>query len=458
MKHSCDAIVIGAGQAGPSLAVRLAGAGRKVAFVERHLFGGTCVNTGCTPTKAMVASAYAAHLARRGRDFGVAAGPVSVDMRAVKARKDAIVMKSRTGVEKWLRGTANCTVLTGHAVFEGPNTVRVGDDLLEGKQIFLNVGARALIPPMQGVDSVPFLTNTSLLDLEELPRHLVVVGGGYVGLEFAQMFRRFGSEVTVVEKRPRLAAHEDEDVSAVIADVFASEGIGVRLNANCIHLENQGSEVAVGVACDEGAPHIRGSHVLLAMGRIANTFDLNLAAAGVEMDEAGYIKVDDQLRTTAPGIFALGDCNGHGGFTHTSFNDYEIVADNLLNGASRRVSDRIPAYGLYIDPPLARVGMSEAEVRRTGKPALMRKRPMTRVSRAIEKGETFGFIKVLVDRDTQHILGATVFGTGGDEAIHCILTAMYARQPASLLTHSVHIHPTVAELIPTVFGELKPLE
>ena len=336
--------------------------------------------------------------------------------------------------------------------------MRVGDDLLEGKQIFLNVGARALIPPMQGVDSVPFLTNTSLLDLEELPRHLVVVGGGYVGLEFAQMFRRFGSEVTVVEKRPRLAAHEDEDVSAVIADVFASEGIGVRLNANCIHLENQGSEVAVGVACDEGAPHIRGSHVLLAMGRIANTFDLNLAAAGVEMDEAGYIKVDDQLRTTAPGIFALGDCNGHGGFTHTSFNDYEIVADNLLNGASRRVSDRIPAYGLYIDPPLARVGMSEAEVRRTGKPALMRKRPMTRVSRAIEKGETFGFIKVLVDRDTQHILGATVFGTGGDEAIHCILTAMYARQPASLLTHSVHIHPTVAELIPTVFGELKPLE
>ncbi len=458
MKHSFDAIVIGAGQAGPSLAVRLAGAGRKVAFIERHLFGGTCVNTGCTPTKAMVASAYAAHLARRGRDFGFSAGPVTVDLRAVKARKDAIVMRSRTGVEKWLRGTPNCTVLKGQGAFEGPNTVRVGDDLLEAPQIFLNVGARPLIPQMRGVDSVPFLTSTSILELEELPRHLVVVGGGYVGLEFAQMFRRFGSEVTLVEKRPRLAPHEDEDVSAVINEIFASEGITVRLNANCIHLEKQGGEVAVGAACDEGEPHIRGSHVLLAMGRIPNTSDLNLAAAGVDIDEAGYIKIDDQLRTTAPGIFALGDCNGHGGFTHTAYNDYEIAADNLLDGASRRVSDRIPAYGLYIDPPLARVGMSEAEVRAAGKPALIGKRPMTRVSRAYEKGETFGFIKVLVDRDTSRILGATVFGTGGDEAIHCILTAMYARQPASLLTHSVHIHPTVAELIPTVLGELKPLE
>ena len=458
MKHSYDAIVIGAGQAGPSLAVRLAGAGRKVAFIERHLFGGTCVNTGCTPTKAMVASAHAAHLARRGHDFGVAAGPVTVDLRAVKARKDTIVMNSRTGVEKWLRGTANCTVLTGHAAFEGPNTVRVGADLLEAQQIFLNVGARALIPPMQGVDSVPFLTNSTILELEELPRHLVVVGGGYVGLEFAQIFRRFGSEVTVVEKSPRLLAHEDEDASQVIAEIFASEGIAVRLHAACIHLEKHGDDVAVGLACDEGAPHVHGSHVLLAMGRIPNTSDLNLAAAGVETDQAGFIKVDDQLRTSAPAVFAIGDCNRRGAFTHTSYNDYEIVAGNLLDGESRRVSDRIPASALYIDPPLARVGMSETEVRRSGKPALIGKRPMTRVSRALEKGETFGFMKVLVDRDTRHILGATIFGAGGDEVIHCILTAMYARQPASLLTHSMHIHPTVAELIPTVLGELKPLE
>ena len=311
---------------------------------------------------------------------------------------------------------------------------------------------------MPGVDSVGFLTSTSILDLAELPRHLVVVGGGYVGLEFAQMFRRFGSEVTVIDKNPRLAMHEDEDASAVIRTIFESEGIQVRLNANCIHLETRDGQPSVGLQCDEGAPHIEGSHVLLAIGRTPNTHDLNLASAGVEMDDHGYIKVDDQLRTSAPGIFALGDCNGRGAFTHTSYNDYEIVADNLLKGESRRVTDRIPAHALYIDPPLAGIGMSEAEARRSGKPALMGKRDMTRVSRAIEKGETFGFMKVLVDSETQHILGATLFGTGGDEAIHCILTAMYARQPASLLTHSVHIHPTVAELIPTVFGELKPLE
>jgi pyruvate/2-oxoglutarate dehydrogenase complex dihydrolipoamide dehydrogenase (E3) component len=458
MKSSFDAIVVGAGQAGPSLAVALAGAGWKVAFVERHLFGGTCVNTGCTPTKAMVASAHAAHLARRAQDFGVHAGPVSVDMRAVKARKDAIVMKSRTSVEGWLRRTKNCTVFTGQGVFEGPAAIRVGDDVLEARNIFLNVGARPTVPKMPGVDSVPFLTSTGILDLEELPGHLVVVGGGYVGLEFAQMFRRFGSEVTVIDKNPRLAMHEDEDASQVIREIFDAEGIHVRLSANCIHLDRREDAVSVGLECDEGAPHVEGSHVLLAIGRTPNTHDLNLPAAGVETDAAGYIKVDDQLRTTAPGIFALGDCNGRGAFTHTSYNEYEIVADNLLKEDSRRVSDRIPAHALYIDPPLAGVGMSEAEVRHSGKPVLMGKRAMTRVSRAIEKGETFGFMKVLVDRETQHIVGATVFGTGGDEAIHCILTAMYARQPASLLTHSMHIHPTVAELIPTVFGELKPLE
>jgi pyruvate/2-oxoglutarate dehydrogenase complex dihydrolipoamide dehydrogenase (E3) component len=458
MKHTFDAIVVGAGQAGPSLATRLAGAGWKVAVVERHLFGGTCVNTGCTPTKAMVASAHAAHLARRGTDFGVHAGPVTVDMRAVKARKDSIVLNGRTGVEKGLRTAENCTVFTGTASFASPTTLRVGDDLLEATKIFLNVGARPLLPKMTGVDSVPFLTSTTILDLEELPLHLIVVGAGYVGLEFAQMFRRFGSQVTIIDKSSRLAPHEDEDASRVIREIFDSEGIDVRTNANCIHLEKRDSEIAVGLECNEGAPHIPGSHVLLAVGRVPNTSDLNLAAAGIQPDPNGFIPVDDQLRTTVPGIFALGDCNGRGAFTHTSYNDYEIAAEDLLDGASRHISDRIPAHALFIDPPLARVGMSEAEVRATGKPALIGMRPMTRVSRAIEKGETFGFIKVLVDAQTQHILGATVFGTGGDEAVHCILTAMYARQPASLLTHSVHIHPTVAELIPTTFEDLKPLE
>jgi len=458
MNHSFDAIVVGAGQAGPSLATRLAGAGWKVAMVERHLFGGTCVNNGCTPTKAMVASAHAAHLARRGADFGVTAGPVSVDLHAVKARKDKIVANSHNSVEKWVRTTKNCTVFTGTAAFESPTAMRVGDDRLEAPKIFLNVGARPTTPKMPGVDSVPFVTSTTILDLEELPEHLIVIGAGYVGLEFAQMFHRFGSQVTVVDKSDRLAPHEDEDASKVIREVFDSEGIAVRINANCIHLERGGSNVAVGLECSEGAPRIAGTHILLAVGRTPNTGDLNLPAAGIAPDSHGFIPVDDQLQTRVPGIFAIGDCNGRGAFTHTSYNDYEIVADNLLDRASRRVSDRIPAHALYIDPPLARIGMSETEVRTAGKPALVGFRAMTRVSRAIEKGETFGYIKVLVDKESQQILGATVFGTGGDEAIHCILTAMYARQPASLLTHSVHIHPTVAELIPTTFEDLKPLQ
>ena len=457
MPQRFDAIVVGAGQAGPSLATRLAKAGRKVALVERNLLGGTCVNTGCTPTKALVASAHAAHLARRGADFGVKTVQVTVDWPVVKARMDAIVSKSRSGLEKWLGSTPNCSVTRGQAKFTGPHTMRVGEEDYEAEQIFLNVGARPAVPKMPGVDVVPFLTSTSILTLDELPEHLVVVGGGYVGLEFAQIFRRFGCQVTIVEKGARLAGHEDEDASGVIQEIFAGEGIEVRLNADCIHLERREGGVAVGLECSVGAPHVDGSHVLLAVGRVPNTDDLNLAAAGIDSDEHGYIRIDEGLQTNVQGVYALGDCNGHGAFTHTSYNDYEIVADNLLLGAKRKVSDRIPAFAIYIDPPLARVGMSEAEVRKSGKPALMAVRAMTRVSRAIEKSETAGFIKVLVDAESKQILGAAVFGVGGDEAVHCILTAMYAHQPASLFTHSVHIHPTVAELIPTTFGDLKPL-
>ncbi|MGD0913061.1 MAG: FAD-containing oxidoreductase [Terracidiphilus sp.] len=457
MNENFDAVIVGAGQAGPFLAARLASSGRKVAIVERKFFGGTCVNAGCTPTKAMVASARAAYLARNGSKYGVHADSVRVNLGEVKARAQQIVLQSRNGQEGWLSKTANLTIFKGTASFESPHTLRVGDAVLQAPEIFLNVGARPLIPELRGIESIPYFTSTSMLELEEAPSHLVVIGGGSVGLEFAQMFRRFGSRVTIVDRNVRLAPQEDSDASQVIHDVFKAEDIEIRTGANCIHFEKQGSEVLAGLECNEGAPHVTGSHVLLAVGRQPNTDDLNLQAAGIAADERGYIVVDDQLRTSAEGIYALGDCNGHGGFTHTSYNDFEIVADNLLAGASRRLSDRIPVRGLFIDPPLAHVGMTEGEVRKHGRAALVAMRPMTRVSRAIEKGETFGFIKILVDAETRQILGATVFGTGADEAIHCTLTSMYARQPVSLLTHSMHIHPTVAELIPTTLGDLKPL-
>ena len=459
MRQDFDAIVIGAGQAGPSLAGRLTQAGWTVAMVERKLFGGTCVNVGCTPTKAMVASAHAAHIARRGSDFGVVRKePVVVDMKQVLARKNAIVMKSRTGVENWLRGMERCTVFTGAARFESPNEIRVGDQVLYAKNIFLNVGARPAVPDMPGVREVPFLTSTTILNLDELPKHLIVVGGSYVGLEFAQMYRRFGSEVTVVERKSRLVPNEDEDLSLGIQEILQSEGIQLRLDANCIRLENEGGEVAVGLDCLDGHPRVVGSRILLAVGRSPNTDDLGLTAAGVKTDMHGFVTVDDQLQTSVPGIWALGDCNGRGAFTHTSYNDFEIVADNLLDKASRRVSDRIPVSALYIDPPLAQVGLTETQVRQSGRAALIGTRPMTKIGRAVEKGETQGFMKVLVDAESKKILGAAILGTGGDEAIHCILSTMYAGAPYTTLSRAVHIHPTVSELIPTMLQSIKPLD
>jgi pyruvate/2-oxoglutarate dehydrogenase complex dihydrolipoamide dehydrogenase (E3) component len=452
-----DAIVVGAGQAGPSMVERLATAGMTVAIVERHLFGGTCVNTGCTPTKTLVASAEVVHRARRAADFGIhIGGSIATDMRAVKARKDAIVGISRTGLERWLRGMKNCTVLEGHARFESPHTLRVGDDLIGAEKIFLNVGGRAIVPDMPGVNSVPCLTNTSILDLETLPRHLIVVGGSYIGLEFAQMYRRFGSEVTVIEKGPHLLWREDPDVCAAIEEIFTKEGIAIRTQAECVRFEPRGQDIAAGVNCTTGEPEVVGSHVLLAVGRRPNTDDLGIEKAGLKLDQRGYIEVDDQLRTSVPGIYALGDCNGKGAFTHTAYNDFEIAAQNLLDGRSRRVSDRIPCYGLFIDPPLGRVGMSETQARAANHKIRIGKRPMTRVHRAVEKGETQGFMKVIVDQQSNEILGAAILGPGGDEAVHCFLDTMSARAPYSTLRDTVHIHPTVSELIPTILGELEP--
>ena len=451
-----DAIVIGSGQAGPSLAARFAAAGKGVAIIERHKFGGTCVNTGCIPTKTLVASAYAIHDARRGAEYGFSTGEVRVDIKRVKARKDEASARSSKGVEAWLRGTANCTVIQGQARFQSPNTVVVNDEVLQAEKIFINVGARAAVPEMPGIHDVPFLNNSSMMDIDFLPEHFIIVGGSYVGLEFAQMYRRFGSEVTIVEMGPRLIGREDEDVSQAVREIIEAEGVHVRLNAKCISLAKRDGGVAVGVTCEEGSPEVVGSHILLAVGRIPNTSDLGLDNAGVVTDHRGYIVVDDELQTNVPGIWALGDCNGRGGFTHTSYNDYEIVADNLFNADHRRVSDRIQAYALYIDPPLGRCGMTDAEVRKSGRRALAVKYPMARVSRAYEKGETQGFMKITVDAETKQILGAAILGVGGDEVVHVLLDVMYAKAPYTVIQRAMHIHPTVSEYLPTILGKLGP--
>jgi pyruvate/2-oxoglutarate dehydrogenase complex dihydrolipoamide dehydrogenase (E3) component len=455
MKNTFDAIVIGSGQAGPYLAGRLTAAGMTVAIVERHLFGGTCVNTGCTPTKTLVASAAVAHHVRRAAEYGIKLeGSMSVDLRAVKARKDAVIGASRTGLESWLRGMERCTVIQGHARFEAPHTLRVNDTVISADRIFLNVGGRAIVPDMPGIDRVPFLTNTSILELDAVPRHLMVIGGSYIGLEFAQMYRRFGSEVTIIEKGPRLLGREDPDISAAIAEILTAEGIAIRTEAECIRFEPRNHAIAAGVSCVTGEPEVVGSHVLLAVGRRPNTDSLSVENAGIALDQHDYIAVDDRLQTNVQGIWALGDCNGRGAFTHTAYNDFEIVAQNLLDGRSRRVSDRIPCYGLFIDPPLGRVGLTEAEARAKARKLRIGMRPMTRVNRAVEKGESQGFMKVMVDEETQRILGAAILGVGGDEAVHSILDVMSAQAPFSILRDTVHIHPTVAELIPTILGEL----
>ncbi|MDB5905846.1 MAG: mercuric reductase [Betaproteobacteria bacterium] len=451
-----DALIIGTGQAGPSLAGRLSAAGMRVAIVERARFGGTCLNTGCMPTKALVASAYVAHKARHARSYGIEAGAVHVDMRAVKRRKDDISGKLRDDLEAWLRGLERCEVIAGHAKFVGPRTVQAGSQTLEADRVFINVGGRPLVPDMPGVGEVPFLTSDSILDLDFVPERLLVVGGSYIGLEFGQMYRRFGSEVAIVEKGPRLIGREDEDVSDAIADILRGEDIELRLDATCMTLERTAAGVAIGVSCPHGPPRLEGSHVLLAVGRVPNTDDLGLDAAGIRTDARGYIEVADDLSTSAPGVYALGDCNGRGAFTHTAYNDYEIVAANLLDGENRRVSERIASYALFIDPPLGRIGMTAAEAKKTVGRVLVGKREMKAVKRAVLKGEAQGFMKIVVDADTRHILGAAILGPGGDEVVHTLIDAAYAKLPYEQVQRAVRIHPTVSELVPTVLGELKP--
>jgi len=454
-----DAIIIGTGQSGPALADRMNQEGMRIAIIERKLFGGTCVNVGCTPTKTLVASARAAYMARRGADFGVTIdGSIAVDMKTVKARKDAVVRQSNEGVTNWLKSMENLTVYEGHGRLESASSVRVNGDLLEADRIILNVGGRANVPDMPGVNDVDYLTSSDMMEVDFLPEHLIIIGGSYIGLEFAQMYRRFGSHVTVVEMSDRLIARDDEDVSAEVRRILENEGVEVRLKSECVALAKRGDNVAVSVSCEPAPEEVVGSHVLLAVGRRPNTDDLGLDKAGVEKDRRGFIPVDDQLRTNVPGIWAIGDVNGRGAFTHTSYNDFEILAANMFDDDARRVTDRITTYGLFIDPPLGRVGMTEREVRESGRKALIGKMMMTRVARARERGETQGFMKILVDAETKKILGAAILGIGGDEVIHSVLDVMYADAPYTVIQRAVHIHPTVTELIPTMLGDLKPLE
>jgi pyruvate/2-oxoglutarate dehydrogenase complex dihydrolipoamide dehydrogenase (E3) component len=457
MSERFDAIVIGTGQAAPALCARLDKEGLKTAVIERKLLGGTCVNAGCVPTKTLVASARAIHVARRGSEFGFSSQGVEVDMRAVKARKDRVVKQSSEGLAAWIARMKNVTLIRGHARFAGVNKVTVQGRELEAPKVFINVGARAVVPDLPGVRDVPHLTNTTMMEVDAVPGHLLIIGGSYIGLEFAQMYRRFGSQVTVVERAPKLLPREDDDVAAEIRAVLENEGIALRTGAECMSLRKKGGRVAVEMECKDGEPIAEGTHVLLAVGRRANTDDLGLDKAGIQVDERGYIKVDDECRASAEGVWALGDCNGRGAFTHTSYNDYEIVAANLFDNDKRRISDRIQAYALFIDPPLGRAGMNEAEARKSGKRLLMAKMPMKHVGRAREAGETQGFMKVLVDADSKELLGAALLGLNGDEIVHSLLDIMYAKKRYTTIQRAVHIHPTVSELIPTLLGSLKPL-
>lgn len=453
-----DAIIIGSGQAGTPLAFKLASKGMKVAFIEKEHFGGTCLNTGCTPTKAYVASARRMHDAQNGDALGISIPTgAKTNLDKVKERKDSLVQNSVKGIKKGVEENENITFFSGTASFIGEKSIDVNGNTLTANEIYINVGGRPRIP--KEYQSVDPLDNKSILELTSLPGHLVIVGGSYIGLEFGQMFRRFGCEVTIVEKNSNIIHREDEDISKSIQKTMENEGVKFRLGATCLgakKLEN--GKICVNVNCEKGEPQVIGTHVLLAIGRIPNTDTLNLENAGVHTNDQGFIQVNDHLETNIPGIYALGDCNGEGAFTHTAYNDFEIIVNNKLEGGNRKVSDRILTYGLFVDPPLGRAGMTLSEAKQTGKKLLVAKREMSKIARAKEKGETDGFMRVVVDANTKQILGASILGVGGDEVISGILNIMTAKQPYTVIRDSVQIHPTVSELLPTLLGALEPLD
>lgn len=451
-----EALIIGTGQAGPALARDIVRNGHKAAIIEEAKFGGTCVNTGCTPTKAYVASARRAYIAKNSGEHGLHASDINVDLKAIKKRKDKLVTSSRDGLQDILESTENLTVFKGKGILIGPNKVQVNEEIIEADKIFLNVGGRPRIP--NGFDRVEYLTNETILELEEIPSHLIVVGGGYVGLEFGQMFRRFGSEVTIIEMADKLLNNEDPDISDEIHKILKDENINLRFNAECIGGKMENGDVVVDLNCSEGDRQVRGSHLLIATGRVPNTADLHLDKAGVDIDEKGFIKVNDALQTNQPHIWAMGDCNGQGAFTHTAYNDYQIVSSHLFGDGSRKLSQRYPCYAAFIDPPFARVGMNETEIKNKGIKAKVAFKPMNKIARARELGETQGFLKIFIEAGTDKILGASFLGSGADEYIHAIIDIMYANAPYTVIRDAVHIHPTVSELIPTMLEKVEDLE
>lgn len=444
-----DAIIIGTGQAGPSLAVSLAKDGLKTAIIEKGHLGGTCVNTGCTPTKAYVASARRAFIAGNSQDMGITVeGSVKVDLKIIKERKDKLINDSRSGLEKMFSKHDNLSLIRGKAAFINNNTIEVDGEQYSAEKIYINVGGRPRVP--KGFEKANYLTNRSILELEEIPEHLVIVGGGYAGLEFGQMFSRFGSKVTLLERGEQLLDREDDDIARAIEEILRGSKIEILLNSNCISASQEPGGIEVKYDCEEGMKTLTASHLLLAAGRVPNTDDLGVENTDLDLDDRGFIEVNDELQTSVPHIWALGDCNGHGAFTHTAYNDFQIVYSHIFEKRKRYLSDRFTCYAAFIDPPVARVGMNAKEIKKQGIKAKVAERPLSKIARAKEMGETTGKLKIFIEADTNKILGATFLGTGADEYIHTIIDQMYAGATYEVIRDAVHIHPTISELIPTM--------